>query len=237
MLTVGFRHIQHDSNYFADLHGGLSPRAGHPAAKLFELHRSLFEVECSSFCDYREHDNFTDPIVPALALPIRPVPAAPSNTATSSGTTTASNLQAPNEVEQPTGEELDISDYRVKLSSVSVDDLPHCPKCDYLLRPGVVWFGEALPSKVMSEVDAFIDKADKIDLILVIGTSSRVYPAAGYVPIARDKGAKVAVINMDANDVGDSGLVPGDWLFQGDAGIILPEILKGEIGNLPEGMQ
>ena len=37
---------------------------------------------------------------------------------------------------------------------------------------------------------------------------------------------------MDQNDVGDSGLEPGDWLFHGDAATILPAILKGEIGHL-----
>ena len=137
---------------------------------------------------------------------------------------------------QPTAQELDISDDRIEIPALSEDDLPHCPKCGHLLRPGVVWFGEALPARTMNEIDAFIEKADKIDLILVIGTSSKVYPAAGYVPIARDKGAKVAVINIDENDTGDGGLEPGDWLFQGDAGAILPDILKEEIGPLPEKM-
>ena len=227
---------------WTDLNLGLSPRAGHPATKLYELHGSLFEVKCSSFCDYREHDNFTNPIVPALAQPTRPAPLAPLNTAASgsSGGTglepTQQGMQDP-QIEQSTGEELDISDARVDLSNVSEKDLPHCPECGHLLRPGVVWFGEALPSKVMNEIDAFISRANKIDLIMVIGTSSKVYPAAGYVKIARDKGAKVAVINMDPNDVGDGGLEPGDWLFQGDAGVILPEILESEIGALSLNMQ
>lgn len=114
---------------------------------------------------------------------------------------------------------------------LSKDDLPKCPKCNHLLRPGVVWFGEALPSKTINDIETFIKRADKIDLIMVIGTSSVVYPAAGYIPKARNKGAKVAVINMDQNDVGDSGLVPGDWLFQGDAATVVPAILKGEIGE------
>lgn len=131
-----------------------------------------------------------------------------------------------------TAQELDISDDRVDIPVLSEADLPKCPKCNHLLRPGVVWFGEALPSKTLDEIDTFINRADKIDLIMVIGTSSKVYPAAGYVPIAREKGAKVAVINMDQNDVGDSGLQPGDWLFQGDAATIVPAILRGEIGDL-----
>lgn len=71
-----------------------------------------------------------------------------------------------------------------------------------------------------------------VDLMLVIGTSSRVWPAAGYVDEARDKGARVAVINMDPDDLPGSGLDYGDWFFQGDAGVIVPEILKSVIGEI-----
>ena len=50
-----------------------------------------------------------------------------------------------------------------------------------LLRPGVVWFGEPLPENTLQEIDAWIDQA-KVDLMLVIGTTARVYPAAGMFP-------------------------------------------------------
>lgn len=122
-------------------------------------------------------------------------------------------------------DELDISDEQVPLPALPVEVLPHCPQCkDGLLRPGVVWFGESLPMQTLDEVDRFLN-AGPVDLILVIGTSSKVYPAAGYVDVARAKGARVAVVNMDRNDVGRSGLKKGDWFFQGDAGVIVPEIL------------
>lgn len=71
-----------------------------------------------------------------------------------------------------------------------------------------------------------------VDLMLVIGTSAKVYPAAGYIDRARSRGARVAVVNMDLNDVGASGLMPGDWFFHGDAGTIVPEILKGAIADV-----
>ena len=101
-----------------------------------------------------------------------------------------------------------------------------------MLRPGVVWFGEALPRDVLEDVDAFMSKPEKIDLILVIGTSAKVYPAAGYVDAARMKGARVAIINMDKNDIPAGGLYDGDWFFQGDAAQIMPEILKNVIGEV-----
>ena len=125
--------------------------------------------------------------------------------------------------------ELDISDDRVEIPQLQREDLPQCPKCgNGLLRPGVVWFGEMLPEKTVTEIEEFIDKSEKIDLILVVGTSAKVYPAAGYVDTARAKGARVAVVNMDRADApgGINGLKRGDWFFEGDAGVILPELLK-----------
>jgi NAD-dependent deacetylase sirtuin 5 len=100
------------------------------------------------------------------------------------------------------------------------------------LRPGVVWFGEALPEDTLEEVNDWLNEG-KVDLIMVIGTTAPVYPAAGYVTKARNRGAKVVVINMDGGDLGDAGsLGSGDFLFEGDASKILPEILKPIIGEL-----
>jgi NAD+-dependent protein deacetylase sirtuin 5 len=119
----------------------------------------------------------------------------------------------------------------VALPELAIRDLPHCPACKGLLRPGVIWFGEALPGNVLNAVDDFIRNADKIDLILVIGTSAKVFPAAGYIEEARWKGAKVAVFNMDG-DLPAGGLRNNDWIFQGDAAVLVPELLKPVIGNL-----
>ena len=76
-----------------------------------------------------------------------------------------------------------------------------------------------------------------IDLILVIGTTAQVYPAAGYVDLARGRGARVAVVNMDVGDTGSAGtLGTGDFVFEGDAARILPEILKDpRVGGNSEG--
>lgn len=53
---------------------------------------------------------------------------------------------------------------------VDVNDLPRCPKCSCLLRPGVVWFGEDVEYR--DEIDKIVYK--QCDLILVVGTSSNV---------------------------------------------------------------
>jgi hypothetical protein len=68
--------------------------------------------------------------------------------------------------------------------------------------------------------------------MLVIGTTATVYPAAGYVDQARQLGARVVVVNMDGAEGSASDLRPGDFLFQGDAAKILPEILKPVIGEM-----
>jgi NAD-dependent deacetylase len=60
------------------------------------------------------------------------------------------------------------------------------------VRPGVVWFGELLPPDA---VDAAFDAAARCDVILVIGTSGVVHPAAGLVEAARTAGASVIEIN------------------------------------------
>jgi NAD-dependent deacetylase sirtuin 5 len=198
---------------------GLSPRAQHPPEKLKLLHGSLFDVKCSDFfCSYFERNNFTDPIVPALAIP-----SDESDPTTDSARATR---------------ELDISDINVELPELDTAHLPRCPECKRgLLRPGVVWFGEALPGSVIDDVDAFVSDERGIDLIMVIGTSAKVYPAASYIDLARAKGAKVAIINMDRNDVPARGLRKGDWFFQGDAAQIVPELLKSVIGDIdPEKM-
>ncbi|KAF9886987.1 hypothetical protein FE257_010603 [Aspergillus nanangensis] len=209
---------------------GLSPRANHPSEQLHLLHGSLFNVKCTSFyCSYSRNNDFTDPIVPALAIP-KNLPEPTPSTGDKTGEEATRSLY--NALGIAEGEEVDISDDRVPLKGLSTDLLPHCPECkEGLLRPGVVWFGESLPLQTLDTVDNWM-KAGPIDLILVIGTSSRVYPAAGYVDKARAKGARVAVVNMDRNDVGSSGLKPGDWFFKGDAGVIVPEILQSVTGEI-----
>lgn len=195
----------------------MSQRAGHPPEKLQLLHGSLFDVKCTSFyCNYHDQ-NFTDPIAPALRLP-----SDQSDPTTNGARHAVSN-----------GQELDISNADIHLPTIDRADLPKCPKCSAgLLRPGVVWFGESLPHKVISTVDQFIADSEHIDLILVIGTSAKVYPAAAYVDRARAKGSRVAVVNMDRGDAPSSGVTDQDWFFQGDAAEIVPRLLRGVIGDI-----
>jgi NAD-dependent deacetylase len=76
---------------------------------------------------------------------------------------------------------------------------PRCPTCGALLRPDVVWFGEALPADVLEAAFA----AAACDLMLVVGTSALVQPAASLPLIARQHGAVLVEINPDATPLSD----------------------------------
>jgi len=77
-------------------------------------------------------------------------------------------------------EDHDLSSTKFPLKSIVRSDLPRCPKCQSLLRPGVVWFGEPLPMRAIDRIHNWLD-GGKVDLMLVIGTSSTVWPAANYI--------------------------------------------------------
>lgn len=75
---------------------------------------------------------------------------------------------------------------------------PYCDRCGNLLRPGVVWFGEALP---IATLDAAQQAAQACDVMLVVGTAGAVYPAAGLAHQARQAGARVVVINTGPSEL------------------------------------
>ena len=69
---------------------------------------------------------------------------------------------------------------------------PRCVHCGGRVRPGVVWFGESLPAEVWGQAQAVIEGCD---LLLVVGTSGQVEPAASLVALARSRGAKVVLVD------------------------------------------
>ena len=72
-----------------------------------------------------------------------------------------------------------------------------CPSCRQIgkLRPHVVWFGE-MPLHMKLIEDAF----DRADLFVAIGTSGSVYPAAGLVAKARERGVRTCELNLEPSD-------------------------------------
>ncbi|MDF0644504.1 MAG: NAD-dependent deacylase [Nitrospira sp.] len=102
--------------------------------------------------------------------------------------------------------------------AVPIPLLPLCRHCSGLLRPHIVWFGEPLRHEDLTQCDAALNRCD---LLLVIGTSGVVYPAAGFAAVAKKAGAFVAEINPEPTP--QSELV--NLVLRGRAKEIVPLLL------------
>lgn len=101
---------------------------------------------------------------------------------------------------------------------VPIQILPSCRQCRGLLRPHIVWFGESLSAGDLARCAAALQSCD---VLLVIGTSGVVYPAAGFASLAKTAGAFVAEINPDPTRQSD--IV--DVALKGRAKEIVPLLL------------
>ncbi len=101
---------------------------------------------------------------------------------------------------------------------VPIPILPHCAGCGGLLRPHIVWFGESLDPE---DLDRSYQALRNCEVLLIIGTSGVVYPAASFAPIAKAAGAFVVEINLDPTPHSD--IV--DLSFQGHAKDLVPALL------------
>jgi len=94
---------------------------------------------------------------------------------------------------------------------------PRCPECGAMERPDVVWFGEALPAEAFLVAEA---AAKVCEVLVVVGTSAVVYPAAGLVAVAAAVGAKVIEVNPEASALA----YLADVTLRGPAGAMLPQV-------------
>jgi NAD-dependent deacetylase len=93
---------------------------------------------------------------------------------------------------------------------------PRCATCGNLRRPAVVWFGEMLPAR---ELAAAEQAAAACELMLVVGTSGVVYPAAG---LARSTRGRVVVVNPEPSELDDAAAA----VLRGTSASLLPELLE-----------
>ncbi len=97
---------------------------------------------------------------------------------------------------------------------------PACPACGGPVRPSVVWFGELLPEGAMERGAEAVAEAD---LVLVVGTSGLVQPAASLPLIAAGRGVPVVEVNPE-----DTALTPhADWAVRARSAEALPCLLPG----------
>ncbi len=96
-------------------------------------------------------------------------------------------------------------------------DPPRCKRCNGKLRPGVVWFGEDLPSGVWKSAVALVKSCD---VLISVGTSGVVTPAADIPELALSSGA--VVIHVNTNDVGMDS--PNELMLIGRATEVLSQL-------------
>lgn len=101
-----------------------------------------------------------------------------------------------------------------------------CSKCNGLVRPDVVWFGEMLPVDAIRHAQV---ASTSCDIFLTVGTGAEVYPAADLPIIARNNGAFVVELNVGRTRISDFV----DEVIEGPSGETLPQLLDLFIESNP----
>jgi len=94
---------------------------------------------------------------------------------------------------------------------------PPCARCGGILKSATISFGQSLDPGV---IDRAMQAAARADLLLAIGTSLRVYPVAGAVPLAKSAGARVVIVNAEPTPFDDIA----DAVLRAPIGEILPSL-------------
>ncbi len=97
-------------------------------------------------------------------------------------------------------------------------ELPTCPTCGQLLRPDVVWFEEMLPADVW---EASVQAVSACQVLLVVGTSAIVYPAAGLIEMAVRLQTPVIEINPERTPISNAASLS----LRGLSGEVLPRLV------------
>ena len=105
------------------------------------------------------------------------------------------------------------------LDRIAQQDVPTCDRCGGSLKPDVILFGEPLAKGAF---DQAFKKVRSADLLLTVGTSLEVYPAASLPEIAKKSGAKITSIDSERSPWDDLC----DYKANGPAGEILPRIVQ-----------
>jgi NAD-dependent deacetylase len=105
------------------------------------------------------------------------------------------------------------------------EEIPDCPHCHGIIKPDAVFFGEMLPQATLAEAS---DRSRKCDLLVVIGSTLVIYPAA-YMPMyAREAGARLAIVNLSETPLDRYATI----VIRGKAGEVMPKVIE----KVKEGM-
>ena len=103
------------------------------------------------------------------------------------------------------------------LQRLKKEEVPDCESCNGILKPDGVFFGEALPQKTLNDA---INHSRDCDLMIVIGSTLVVYPAAYMPAYAKESGAKLVIINLSATPMDQQATV----VIRAKAGETMPRI-------------
>ena len=99
-------------------------------------------------------------------------------------------------------------------------DKAACLRCGGILKSATISFGQGL---VAADLARSEDAANSCDLMLAIGTTLGVYPIAAVVPIAKQAGSRVVILNAEPTELDHIA----DAVLRGSIADILPEIVSG----------
>jgi NAD-dependent deacetylase len=100
------------------------------------------------------------------------------------------------------------------------EDDPPCRTCGGILKSATISFGQSLVPEDLRRAEL---AARRCDLMLAIGTKLSVWPVAGVVPVAKDAGARVVIVNAEPTEM--DGMA--DAVLRGSIGDILPRLAGG----------
>jgi NAD-dependent deacetylase len=100
------------------------------------------------------------------------------------------------------------------------EDDPPCRTCGGILKSATISFGQSLVPEDLRRAEL---AARRCDLMLAVGTKLSVYPVAGVVPVAKDSGARVVIVNAEPTEM--DGMA--DAVLRGSIGDILPRLVGG----------
>lgn len=107
------------------------------------------------------------------------------------------------------------------------EDDPGCERCGGILKSATISFGQPL---VPAVIDRAMRAAERADLLLAIGSSLQVYPAAGLVPLAKDTGAALVIVNAEPTPFDDLA----DVVLRDPIGFVLPSICADAVARSAE---
>jgi NAD-dependent deacetylase len=110
-------------------------------------------------------------------------------------------------------------DFAAIHAQVQTELPPPCRACGGRLKPRVVFFGESLPERALKAATAVVASCD---LLLVVGSTLQVHPAASLPPMAKQVGARVVIVNVGPTAMDDVA----DVFLDGPAGTILPRLME-----------